>query len=165
MEVEYFKMKHKVLKNSLHVQIWSDFEKVSLKKSGKTWFFVKMGEKKILLNKYQSYPGKTKITKVNFPLQEPEQKMFVLGLPLRKICPRNQWALLKINPCSPQSSIRLCSMLMLLIISIQMKSGIFYWFWTMASSNLLDFLYFDSTQFLKFTTFLFYDSWSVRRKI
>jgi hypothetical protein len=36
MEVEYFKVKHKVLKISLHGQIWSDFEKVSLKMSGKT---------------------------------------------------------------------------------------------------------------------------------
>jgi hypothetical protein len=35
MEVKYFKVKHKVLKNSLHVQIWSDFEKLSLKMSGK----------------------------------------------------------------------------------------------------------------------------------
>jgi AAA+ superfamily predicted ATPase len=31
MEVKYFKVKHKVLKASLHGQIWSDFEKVSLK--------------------------------------------------------------------------------------------------------------------------------------
>jgi hypothetical protein len=30
-----FKVKHKVLKNSLHGQIWSDFEKLSLKISGK----------------------------------------------------------------------------------------------------------------------------------
>jgi hypothetical protein len=28
--------------------------------------FFKMGDKKILLGKYPSYPGKTKITKVNF---------------------------------------------------------------------------------------------------
>jgi hypothetical protein len=34
-EVKYFKMKQKVLKNSLHGQIWSDFEKVSLKISEK----------------------------------------------------------------------------------------------------------------------------------
>jgi hypothetical protein len=37
MKVKYFKVKHKVLKNSLqcHGQIWSDFEKLSLKMSGK----------------------------------------------------------------------------------------------------------------------------------
>jgi hypothetical protein len=35
MEVKYFEVKHKDLKNSLHGQIWSDFEKVSLKMSGK----------------------------------------------------------------------------------------------------------------------------------
>jgi hypothetical protein len=35
MEVKYFKVKHKVLKNSLHGQLWSDFEKVSVKMSGK----------------------------------------------------------------------------------------------------------------------------------
>jgi hypothetical protein len=35
MEVKYFKVKHKVLKNSLLGQIWSDIEKVSLKISGK----------------------------------------------------------------------------------------------------------------------------------
>jgi hypothetical protein len=37
MEVKYFKVKHKVLKYSLHGQLWSDFEKVSLKMSGKAW--------------------------------------------------------------------------------------------------------------------------------
>jgi hypothetical protein len=31
-----FKMKHKVLKISLHGQIWSDFKKVSLRMSAKT---------------------------------------------------------------------------------------------------------------------------------
>jgi hypothetical protein len=36
MEVKYFKVKHKVLKNSLHVRIWSDFENLSLIVSGKT---------------------------------------------------------------------------------------------------------------------------------
>jgi hypothetical protein len=35
MGVKYFKVKHKVLKNSLHGQIWSDFEKVSFKMSEK----------------------------------------------------------------------------------------------------------------------------------
>jgi hypothetical protein len=35
MEVKYFNVKHKVLKNSLHGQLWSDFKKVSLKMSGK----------------------------------------------------------------------------------------------------------------------------------
>jgi hypothetical protein len=29
MEVKYFKVKHKVLKNSLHGQIWSDFENLN----------------------------------------------------------------------------------------------------------------------------------------
>jgi hypothetical protein len=37
----YFKVKHKVLKNSLHGHLWSDFEKDSLKISGKTWLFFK----------------------------------------------------------------------------------------------------------------------------
>jgi hypothetical protein len=31
---KYFKVKHKVLKNSIHGQIWSDLEKISLKMSG-----------------------------------------------------------------------------------------------------------------------------------
>jgi hypothetical protein len=35
LEVKYLKGKRKVLKNSLNGQIWSDFEKVSLKMSGK----------------------------------------------------------------------------------------------------------------------------------
>jgi hypothetical protein len=35
LEVKYFKVKHKVLKNSFHDQIWSNFEKISLKISGK----------------------------------------------------------------------------------------------------------------------------------
>jgi hypothetical protein len=35
MAVKYFKVKHKVLKNSLHGQLWSDFGKISLKMSGK----------------------------------------------------------------------------------------------------------------------------------
>jgi hypothetical protein len=35
IEVKYFKVKHKVLKNSLHGQLWSDFEKVSPKMSNK----------------------------------------------------------------------------------------------------------------------------------
>jgi hypothetical protein len=35
MKVKFFKVKHKVLKNSLHGQQWSDFEKNSLKMSGK----------------------------------------------------------------------------------------------------------------------------------
>jgi hypothetical protein len=35
MEVKYFKMKHKHLKKISHGQIWFDFEKVSLKMSGK----------------------------------------------------------------------------------------------------------------------------------
>jgi hypothetical protein len=35
MEVKYFKVKHKVSKNSLPSQLCSDFEKVSLKMSGK----------------------------------------------------------------------------------------------------------------------------------
>jgi hypothetical protein len=35
MEVKYFKMKHKVLINSSHGQIWVDLEEVSLKISGK----------------------------------------------------------------------------------------------------------------------------------
>jgi hypothetical protein len=51
MEVEYFKGEHKVLKNSLHDQIWSDFEKISIQTK---------------LGKCPSYPGKTKITKFNF---------------------------------------------------------------------------------------------------
>jgi hypothetical protein len=41
MEVKYFKVKHKVLKNSLHGQLWSDFEIVSFKMSGKALFFFK----------------------------------------------------------------------------------------------------------------------------
>jgi hypothetical protein len=53
-----------------------------------------MGDKKILIGKHPLYPGKTKITRVNFltnfvglPPQELEQKqkMFVQSLPLRKI--------------------------------------------------------------------------------
>jgi hypothetical protein len=35
MKVKYFKVKHKVLKNSLHGQTWSDLKKVSLKISRK----------------------------------------------------------------------------------------------------------------------------------
>jgi hypothetical protein len=35
MKVKYFKVKHKVLKNSLHGQIWSDFKNFSHKKTGK----------------------------------------------------------------------------------------------------------------------------------
>jgi hypothetical protein len=35
MQVKYFKVKHKILRNSIHGQIWSDFEKVTLKMSGK----------------------------------------------------------------------------------------------------------------------------------
>jgi hypothetical protein len=35
MAVKYCKVKHKVLKNSLHGQLWSDFGKISLKMSGK----------------------------------------------------------------------------------------------------------------------------------
>jgi hypothetical protein len=34
MAVKYFKVKHKVLKNSLQGQLWSDFGKISLKMSG-----------------------------------------------------------------------------------------------------------------------------------
>jgi hypothetical protein len=40
MAVKYFKVKHKVLKISLHGQIWSDFEKISLKISGKAGIFL-----------------------------------------------------------------------------------------------------------------------------
>jgi hypothetical protein len=36
MEVKYFKVKHKVLKNSLHSQIRSDFQTISLKMSDKS---------------------------------------------------------------------------------------------------------------------------------
>jgi hypothetical protein len=39
MEVKYFKVKHKVLKNSLHGQLWSDFGKISLQMSGNACFF------------------------------------------------------------------------------------------------------------------------------
>jgi hypothetical protein len=35
MEVKYFKVKHKVLKNSLHGHLWSDFKKFSHKMAGK----------------------------------------------------------------------------------------------------------------------------------
>jgi hypothetical protein len=35
MKVKYFKVKHKIIKNSLHGQIWFDFEKISLKMSGR----------------------------------------------------------------------------------------------------------------------------------
>jgi hypothetical protein len=35
MEVKYYKLKHKVLKNTLNGQIWLNFKKVSLKMSGK----------------------------------------------------------------------------------------------------------------------------------
>jgi hypothetical protein len=53
MEVKYFKVKHKVLKNSLHGQLWSDFGKISLCQAQ--------------LEKFNaSYPGKTKITIINF---------------------------------------------------------------------------------------------------
>jgi hypothetical protein len=41
MEVKYFIVKHKVLKNLLHGQIWSEFEKVVLGKSGELEFFSK----------------------------------------------------------------------------------------------------------------------------
>jgi hypothetical protein len=34
MEVNYFKVKHEVFKNSLPGQIWSDFKKFSFKVSG-----------------------------------------------------------------------------------------------------------------------------------
>jgi hypothetical protein len=81
-----------VLKNSLHGQIQSDFEKVSLEMSEKAWIFFKMGDKKILLDKYPAYAGKLKITKVNFLMnfvrsrspQELEQKMFIWSLPSSK---------------------------------------------------------------------------------
>jgi hypothetical protein len=66
MEVKYFKVKHKVLKNSLPGQIWSDFEKISHKMAEAKFDFFQIGDKKILLGKYPSYPGKNKITKVNF---------------------------------------------------------------------------------------------------
>jgi hypothetical protein len=33
--VQYFKVKHKVLRKSFHGQIWFDFDKVSLKMSAK----------------------------------------------------------------------------------------------------------------------------------
>jgi hypothetical protein len=39
MEAEYFKVKHKVLKKSLHGQMWSDLKKVSLKMLGKAYHF------------------------------------------------------------------------------------------------------------------------------
>jgi hypothetical protein len=58
MEVKYFKVKHKVLK------ILSDFEKVSLKMAGKAIIISKW--EKILLGKYPSHPGKTKIPKSIF---------------------------------------------------------------------------------------------------
>jgi hypothetical protein len=51
-EIQKFKSETKVLKNLLHGELWYDF--------------FKMGAKKILLGKYPSYPGKTKITIVNF---------------------------------------------------------------------------------------------------
>jgi hypothetical protein len=57
MQVKFSKVIHKVLKNSLHGQIWSDFEKVSLKMSGKA--FVKMTTKQIPVTKI-------KITNDNF---------------------------------------------------------------------------------------------------
>jgi hypothetical protein len=60
MEGQYFKMQHKILKNSLHGQIWSDFKKLSLEMSNKIQIL-----SKCLLGKYPSHPGKTKITKVN----------------------------------------------------------------------------------------------------
>jgi hypothetical protein len=63
---QHFLVKHKVLKNSLLGQIWSNFDNFSLKMSGKAWIFFKMGDKKILLGIHPSYSGKTKITKVNF---------------------------------------------------------------------------------------------------
>jgi hypothetical protein len=34
-ESQIFKVKHNILKGSLHGQLWSDFEKVSLKISGR----------------------------------------------------------------------------------------------------------------------------------
>jgi hypothetical protein len=46
MEVKYFKVNHRVLKYSLHGQIWSEFEKVSLKISGKGLKFSKWAFKK-----------------------------------------------------------------------------------------------------------------------
>jgi hypothetical protein len=35
IEVKYFNVKHKVIKNSEHGHLWADLEKVSLRMSGK----------------------------------------------------------------------------------------------------------------------------------
>jgi hypothetical protein len=51
MEVKYFKMKHTILKNSLHGQIWSDFKKVSLKMSGKALILSKWAIKNCTVQK------------------------------------------------------------------------------------------------------------------
>jgi hypothetical protein len=81
MEVKYFEVKHKVLKNSSHGQIWANFEKMFFKMSGKAF---KKGQTKFLLGKYQSCMEKSKITKVNFlinfvrlPPPKVKQKIFV----------------------------------------------------------------------------------------
>jgi hypothetical protein len=41
MQVKYFKVKHKVLKNSLHGQLWSGFDFFFLKCQKKLEFFLK----------------------------------------------------------------------------------------------------------------------------
>jgi hypothetical protein len=56
--LKYFKVKHNDLKNTLHGQILSDFEKVSFKMLGKTWTFLnsappRASEKKCLLDLLQ----------------------------------------------------------------------------------------------------------------
>jgi hypothetical protein len=97
MEVKYFKVKHKVLKNSLHFQIWSDFENFLLNCQTKVELF---HNKKILLGKYPSYPGKTKATKYNFLINF-VRVLVCLRLAFEKNLPTEQWVLLKLAPCSP----------------------------------------------------------------
>jgi hypothetical protein len=67
MEVKYFKVKHKVLKNSLHHgQIWFDFENFSLKMSVVSCQLAlfQNDRKKNSTRQILFIPGKIKITKV-----------------------------------------------------------------------------------------------------
>jgi hypothetical protein len=81
------------LKNSFHGQIWSDFEKVSLKMLAKTWFFSKWVKTKFQVGKYSSYQGKTKITNFNFLMNfvrarpRARAKNVSLRLPFKKVLP------------------------------------------------------------------------------
>jgi hypothetical protein len=74
MEGKNFKVTHKVLKNSLHSQIWSDFEKVR----ERLIFFENEGQKNVT--------GKNQNSDelCSCALQELEQKIFDRGFAFKK---------------------------------------------------------------------------------